>query len=215
MKLKVEIVVDAGSNRRSRELALKANGYKIVRHFCRLRRSLTEPIDGVRFPLGYTFRTLSSVDEIPRRVEAYNNAFVDHWHFHEMTPAQALQFATQDPNYRLDGDFVALGPDGAIAGFCQCVIRSNENLVCGRREGWISLLGVCQKHRRLGLGSCALEVGTALAAERTHDNRPAWRRRSKSNGSNLRSTRRQASKSCSGDVLGHGRRLISATNSTG
>ena len=159
LRLPVEIVVEAGGNRHGRELALNTAGYEIVRHFYRLRRSLTDPIDEVRIPSGYSFRAMSSLDEMPRWVEAYNDAFVDHWHFHEKTLAQALQFATHDPNYRRDGDLIVVESDGAIAGFCQCVIRSNENLVRGRREGWISLLGVCQNHRRLGLGSALLRTG--------------------------------------------------------
>ena len=159
MGLAVEIIVDAGCNRHNRELALKAAGYTIVRHFYRLYRSLTAPLDEPRIPSGYSFRAMSSLDEMPRWVEAYNNAFADHWHFHEKTLAEALQFATHDPNYRPEGDIIALCPDGVIAGFCQCMIRSNENRVRGRREGWISLLGVCQSHRRLGLGSALLRTG--------------------------------------------------------
>jgi mycothiol synthase len=156
----VELMVNTSNNRDRRVAVLKQLGYHEVRHFVRMGRTLAGlAAQPPSLPHGYHVRSIAGEAEMTYWVEAYNRAFVDHWHFSEMSLDSALHFSRHDPNYRIDGDLICLGPHGDIVGFCQCVIRQNENRITGRHEGWISLLGVTPAHRGRGLGRNLLARG--------------------------------------------------------
>jgi mycothiol synthase len=157
--LPVELLAMAGETAHARSDAFNRLDFVPARYFFRMACSLSSPIAPAAFPKGYSLRALRGLDEMIDWVSAFNASFVDHWHFTPLTLEKALHFAEHDPNYSREGDLVATAPDGKIAGFCQCVIRANENAVTGRREGWIALLGTCRGHRRVGLGRALLTAG--------------------------------------------------------
>ena len=158
-QLPVELLAMVDADRAARRELLRSRGFAIGRHFARMRRPLGGAPSDESSPSGFSVRPLHASSELRPWVEALNAAFADHWRFSAKLLDQARQFRDQDPNFRSDGDLVAVAPDGSLAGFCQCVIRANENKLTGRREGWISLLGVVPAFRRIGLGRTLLMRG--------------------------------------------------------
>jgi mycothiol synthase len=148
----------AGEDMTARIATLERLGFKRVRFFVRMRRSLDEPIPEPVLPPGYTLRSLAGSDEVPAWVELYNLSFVDHFNHHDLT-VEARMHWLSEATYRAEQDIVAVAPDGTFAAFCKCYIDPHENARSGHNAGWISLLGTRRGYRNLGLGRAVLYAG--------------------------------------------------------
>lgn len=155
----VEILAFVGEHRLPRAAAFKVAGFTVVRKFVEMRCRLGN--SGISSPHceGYSIRPIAGEKEIPNWVAALNDSFAEQWRYHEATIEQTIHFARHDPCYRPQGDFVAISPEGSIAGLCQCVIRVDDSRPCSLPVGRVALLGVCPAHRRVGLGSALLRTG--------------------------------------------------------
>ncbi len=97
-----------------------------------------------------------SDDDISKVVDVFNDSFRDHFNF---APERAERFI----NARDCGNdplvlTLAVTDDG-IAGFCLSEESSTFNEEKGERTGWVDILGVRPKFRRLGLGGALLSDG--------------------------------------------------------
>ncbi|MBE9158655.1 GNAT family N-acetyltransferase [Nodosilinea sp. LEGE 06152] len=135
----------------------ETQGYGIIRQFHNMARSLAEPIPQPQFPEGFTSRP-TNADEAAAWVELFNESFVDHWHFTPMTLADR-QHRLSYPTYQPELDWVAVAPDGKLAGFCKGHIDHDDNARNLRNEGWITILGTRRGYRRLGLARAMLLQG--------------------------------------------------------
>jgi mycothiol synthase len=135
----------------------ETRGYSIIRQFHTMERSLAEPIPQPQFPQGFTARP-THADEADAWVALFNESFVDHWHFTPMTRRDRQHRLTY-PTYQPELDWVAVAPDGTLAGFCGAEIDLEENAQKGRKEGWIGVLGTRRGYRRQGLARAMLLRG--------------------------------------------------------
>lgn len=137
---------------------LERLGFEPVRYFFKMRRPLDQPIAEPQFPERYTFRNISSDDDVVRWVECFNQSFIDHYDFHAAT-VERRKHRMKDVNYNADLDLIAIAPDGTFAGFCRCTIYAEHNKRNNINEGWIDVLGTRRGHRKIGLGKAMLLLG--------------------------------------------------------
>ncbi len=146
---------------------LESCGFIPKRYFFEMERSLTEPLPKPELPVGFTLDTHCSPQfsgKVGQRrfleawVEAYNQTFIDHWNYHEVTVEQ-VEYIVSDPNYKPDLTSVVIAPNGTFAAFCYCCTFPEENEYKGTKEGWIDTLGTRRGFRKRGLGKAMLLSG--------------------------------------------------------
>lgn len=120
----------------------------------RMMRALAAPIPDPVLPPGFTLRQVAGADEVEAYVALHRAAFGTD----NMTVAHRLTIM-RDPDYRPDGDLVAVAPDGTLAAFCVCQIHPAENTATGQRWGWTDPIGVHPAHQCRGLGRAILLAG--------------------------------------------------------
>ncbi len=137
---------------------LTSSGFKPDRYFCRLARSLSEPIPEPQFPQGFTLIQFPGEQDSEAWVEMYNQSFIDHWNHHDLT-VKKFKYDLAKPDYRNDLDLIAAADDGKFVAFCYCEISVDECDRTGRNEGWIACLGTRRGFRKIGLGRAMLLAG--------------------------------------------------------
>lgn len=133
-------------------------GFKADRHFCRMARSISQPIPEPKIPKGFTLSQFRGAQDAQAWVEMFNQSFIDHWNHHDLTVEQ-FQYDLAKPSYRKDLDLIAVALDGTFAAFCHCEISIEECDRTGRNEGWIMSLGTRRGFRNIGLGRAMLLAG--------------------------------------------------------
>jgi mycothiol synthase len=133
-------------------------GFRVDRYFCRMARSLSEPIAQAQFPEGFALREFPGEEDAEAWVEMFNQSFIDHWNHHDLTVTK-FKYHLAKPDYRKDLDLIAVASDGTFSAFCYCHISQEENDRTGRNEGWIAVLGTRRGFRKLGLGRAMLLAG--------------------------------------------------------
>jgi mycothiol synthase len=132
---------------------LTAAGFTSVRWDDELVRTL----DSVVTP-----RSVEGVEIVPWQPEHHepcravkNAAFADHW---GSTPASVEGWLTRitEAGTRVDLSFVALAGD-EVVGICLNASYPDDELVTGRRDGWIGTLGVRREWRAQGIASALIE----------------------------------------------------------
>ncbi|MEG4166035.1 MULTISPECIES: GNAT family N-acetyltransferase [unclassified Microcoleus] len=137
---------------------LTSNGFKVDRYFCRMARSLSEPIPQPHFPEGFALRQFPGEQDAAAWVEMFNQSFIDHWNHHDLT-VDKFKYELAKPDYRNDLDLIAVADDGTFVSFCYCKISVEECDRTGRNEGWIACLGTRRGFRKMGLGRSMLLAG--------------------------------------------------------
>ncbi len=146
---------------------LESYGFTPKRYFLNMERSLAESFPKPELPVGFTLQSHSYPEfssKLGQRrflealVEMYNQTFIDHWNFHELT-VDLLENKMSSPDYRQDLNLVALTADGTFAAFCICFILAQNNQRKGTREGRIADLGTRRGFRKRGLGKAMLLSG--------------------------------------------------------
>ncbi|MEG4803988.1 GNAT family N-acetyltransferase [Microcoleus sp. ARI1-B5] len=137
---------------------LESCGFRVDRYFCRMARSLSEPIAEPEFPEGFALRLFPGEHDSEAWVEMFNQSFIDHWNHHDLT-VEKFKYHLAKPSYRKDLDLIAVAADGTFAAFCYCEINVEECDRTGRNEGWIAVLGTRRGFRKLGLGRAMLLAG--------------------------------------------------------
>jgi mycothiol synthase len=133
-------------------------GFKVDRYFCRMARSLSEPIPEPHFPAGFALRQFPGEQDAAAWVEMFNQSFIDHWNHHDLT-VDKFKHELAKPDYRNDLDLIAVADDGTFVSFCYCQISVQECDRTGRNEGWIAYLGTRRGFRKIGLGRAMLLAG--------------------------------------------------------
>jgi mycothiol synthase len=134
---------------------LESCGFRVDRYFCRMARSLSEPIAQAQFPEGFALRLFPGEEDAEAWVEMFNQSFIDHWNHHDLT-VEKFKYDLTKPSHRKDLDLIAVAADGTFAAFCCGQINVEECDRTGRNEGWIAVLGTRRGFRKLGLGRAML-----------------------------------------------------------
>lgn len=137
---------------------LTSSGFKPDRYFCRLARSIWEPIPEPQLPQGFTLIQFPGEQDAEAWVEMFNQSFIDHWNHHDLT-VEKFKYDLAKPDYRNDLDLIAVADDGKFVSFCYCEISVDECDRTGRNEGWIACLGTRRGFRKIGLGRAMLLAG--------------------------------------------------------
>jgi len=137
---------------------LESCGFIVDRYFCRMARSLSEPIAEPQLPEGFALRLFPREEDAEAWVEMFNQSFIDHWNHHDLT-VELFKHGLAQPSYRKDLDLIAVAADGTFAAFCYGEISPEERDRTGRNEGWITCLGTRRGFRKIGLGRAMLLAG--------------------------------------------------------
>jgi mycothiol synthase len=127
---------------------LEARGYRLIRHFYRMRIELDREPSKPEWPGGITVRTATSADTEPA-YEAHQEAFEDHWE-HARMPFAEWQHWLMSEGYNPSLWFLA-EDRGELAAVSFCREHEGE-----KGLGWVSVLGVRRNWRRQGLGRALL-----------------------------------------------------------
>jgi len=156
--LPVNVRCGSRADKTDRIAILERCGFKRDRYFFTMARSLQEPIPEPQFPDGFTLGYSKGEADAQAYVELYNQTFIDHWNYHELTVERVLH-ELQNPYYKPEMSLLAMAPDGTYAAFCYCHINPEENQRNGRNEGDIAVLGTRRGFRQQGLGRAMLLAG--------------------------------------------------------
>lgn len=140
------------------DAALDHLGFREVRRFVTLERPPSVPSPPARLVEGYAIRTVVPARDVPAWIDAYNDAFADHWGFEPLTPATYEAWLV-DADYDPRRDLVAIDRAGAIAAFCYGSVARDAS--GGVTEGWIGLVGCRRSHRGRGLARALLARSVA------------------------------------------------------
>jgi mycothiol synthase len=127
---------------------LQAQGYRLIRHFYRMRIDFDGELPEPRWPEGVTVRTATR-DDAERAYEAHQESFEDHWE-HSRMPYDEWAHHMLRENF--DPTLWFLVEDGgelAAVAFC----REHEG---EQGLGWVQVLGVRKPWRRRGLARALL-----------------------------------------------------------
>ena len=121
---------------------LTSCGFKVDRYFCRMARSLSEPIPEPHFPEGFALRQFPGEQDAAAWVEMFNQSFIDHWNHHDLT-VDKFKHELAKPDYRNDLDLIAVADDGTFVSFCCCEISVKSAIVPGAMKAGllVSALG--------------------------------------------------------------------------
>ncbi len=116
-----------------------------------LWHDIRAPIPANSLPAGYGIRSLAGSAEVAAYVAMHRAVFEScnmtaDWRFRTL----------QRPEYRPELDLVAVAPDGSLVGCCVCWIAVDDT---GRLRGQIEPMGVCEGHRRRGVGRALVSEG--------------------------------------------------------
>lgn len=136
-------------------------GFRIARYYLELRRDLSEPI---------TPRSLDGFEIVPfdaSRTEAVrlarNDAFRDHWGS-QPTTEEDWNSAVARAVFRPELSFLALAPNGDIAGFVLSEVNEEDFEPQGFSSAYIELVGVPRAYRKLGIAPALLSRTLAAIA---------------------------------------------------
>jgi mycothiol synthase len=128
---------------------LRSKGYRLIRHFYRMRIDFEGELREPLWPAGLTARTATRDDAQPA-YEAHQESFEDHWE-HARMPYDVWAHHMMgegwfDPTLWF---LVEQGDEIAAVAFC----REHE---AEKGLGWVSVIGVRKRWRRHGLGRALL-----------------------------------------------------------
>jgi mycothiol synthase len=122
-------------------------GYQPIRFYWRMEIELNEIPPTPEFPEGIELRPFNEAKHAQLVYEADMEAFQDHWGFVPITFEEFKRRNMEASHYRPDLWFIAWDGD-EVAGFAVNHYRMGN--------GWVHLLGVRRKWRKLGLGLALL-----------------------------------------------------------
>lgn len=135
---------------------LEANGYRLIRHYFRMRIEMDAPPPAPRWPEGIRLRQADPERELEAIYRTDQDAFRDHFGFLEQPFETGLaQFRhnfLETENYDPTLWFVAQADD-QIAGICLCRPHSWDDPA----SGYVSSLGVRREWRNRGIGLALLQ----------------------------------------------------------
>lgn len=141
-------------------------GLEPVRYFT----EMLKPLDGHEQVAAVDGVEISAYDRsLDREVlHAHNSSFADHWGSTPMDHASFAHYLSGD-GIRLDLSFIA-SVDGDVVGYTLNHHYPEDEDLLGRRDGWISTLGVVREWRKKGIATALLKTSfnAFLEAGMTH-----------------------------------------------
>jgi mycothiol synthase len=127
---------------------LESRGYRVIRHFYRMRIELDGDVPQPECPEEVTIRT-ATPDEAERVYESHQESFEDHWEHVRMPYAEWEHWLMREG---FDPSLWFVVEDGSeLAALSLCREHEGE-----RGLGWVNVLGVRKPWRRRGLGRALL-----------------------------------------------------------
>ena len=154
---------------RSDTALLLAEGFTPVRYGFEMRRPITGDLPDHELPAGLELRPVT-IDQMPRILEADNEAFRDHWGHREMTLAESMG-RLDDPDTDITLWRVAWDGDEVVGSVINSVFREeNERLNVSR--GWLDHVSVRRAWR--GRGVARALCAASFRALRDRGIEEAW-----------------------------------------
>lgn len=119
-------------------------------------RPLNEPIQELPLPSGYSIRCVNGESEVAHLVSLHRAAFGTN----HMTEEYRLAMM-HAPDYDKCLDWVAVAPEGTLAGFCIGSIDEDDSTL-----GYLDPIGVHPDHRRIGLSAAMIAYGLSYFRSR-------------------------------------------------
>jgi ribosomal protein S18 acetylase RimI-like enzyme len=140
------------------EDALGAYGFVPKPHDARtynlfFSQSLDKTFPRSELPVGYSIRTIHSIDELDTYYSMYSFAAVDPEHSLELLGSEEYLF------------LVVEDPEGKFVSFLECSFSRDEWALSGQRIGWIDYIGTRPEARRQGWGRVILLGGLVRLRE--------------------------------------------------
>ncbi|MCJ7736942.1 MAG: GNAT family N-acetyltransferase [Anaerolineae bacterium] len=135
----------------------RSHDFELSREFLTMEYSCSGHVDTVSPPQGYSIRQILPGEQGVVE-QALSTAFRDHWGHPAMT-LQEWRHWHPDAAMFSNLTYVALSPDGNVAGVCRCVVNPYQNRRIGKNQGWVEDLGVLRQHRGRGVGRALLLEG--------------------------------------------------------
>lgn len=147
------MVMEADERATSKVSLATRHGFHIARYFLEMHRDLSAPI--VPRPLdGFDFAGFDqSHVEVTRR--ARNDAFRDHWGSQTMNEETWKEFVHREV-FRPELSYLALSPDGDVAGFVLSEVREQNFETQGYSSAYIGYVGVPRAYRGRGIAPALL-----------------------------------------------------------
>ena len=147
-----------GEEDASSRAVFESHGLRLARALLTILRPNLENLEAPQFREGIAVRPFRvGVDE-DAWVDAFNDAFADHWGgFMGMSVAFWTRYVRR-PSFKPDISLVAWDGD-EIAGFGHFRIDDELNALRGRREAVMRYIGVRPRWRRIGLGMALTRAG--------------------------------------------------------
>lgn len=128
-------------------------GFQIARYFLELRRDLSKPVISKELD-GFEFVQFDASRSEAARL-ARNDAFRDHWGSQPTTEETWKEIIARS-TFRPDLSFLAIAPDGEIAGFVLSEVREEDFEPQGFSSAYIDLVGVPRAFRGRGVAQALL-----------------------------------------------------------
>ena len=136
--------------------------FRIARYFLELRRDLADPV--IPRPLD-GFEVVNFERSMTEAVRlARNDSFRDHWGSQPTVQEDWLSFINSEV-FRPDLSFVALAPNGDVAGFVLSVVNEEDFPGQGFSSAYLDLVGVPRAYRRRGVAPALLTRTLQAVAE--------------------------------------------------
>lgn len=136
---------------------VEAHGYRSIRSWLELERSLEHALPTRPLPVGYRIESYIGNEEAARGV--HNDAFRDHWGSQPVSQEEWLRDNQRGPT-RTDLSFVIKAPtaDGseAVVATIICAVPKEDWPARGCRFGYIQVVGVTSTARGRGLASALI-----------------------------------------------------------
>lgn len=141
---------------------LEEEGYKPVRHFFRMTRSLDEPIPDFPMPAGLEMRPVLP-DHYRAIWDASQEAFRDHWGFVEVPDTYFEEWQADKTIFTPELWQIAWDVEtNEIAGQVRTFVDKLENETFGRQRGYTEFISVRRPYRRRGLARALIAASLRL-----------------------------------------------------
>lgn len=129
------------------------SGFRIARYFLELRRDLSKPIVAKEIA-GFDIVQFDASQSEAVRL-ARNDAFRDHWGSQPTTEENWNEIVARS-TFRPDLSFLAIAPDGEVAGFVLSEVNEEDFAPQGFSSAYIDLVGVPRAFRQRGIAPALL-----------------------------------------------------------
>jgi mycothiol synthase len=137
-------------------------GMERIRYFVNLARPINNGLPPVEVPAGFRLRTFDPEKDLEKVWQVDNLAFQDHWGAAPV-PLDEFQHLVDEPHFRPELWLLAEEEaSGEIVGISLNKIDDDWIEQTGRREGYVTILGVLRDYRQHGLGTALLAQSLRL-----------------------------------------------------